>query len=184
MIRFNMKSILLPLLFFVSAAQAGEIKNSQDLLGGLLTRAGNSKQQQLNDQQLKMLCEQGYTNAYFLYDGATARTVSCSKGTIKYSSQGTKNVKPIIANIYDGVKSGHRTFVHCHNGAHASGIVAAMALREFCDYSGDKAFNYWVQKAKTNPLPEKNVGIIRGRLMNYQPFGFDISASDKAALCK
>ena len=121
-------------------ARAGEIKNAQTILGGVLTRAGVGGMSQLSDEQLRGLCEKGYTHAYYLYSGATPRTISCSRGRISYQSVNwLNNPGAVMEAVEAGLKGGGKVFVHCHNGAHASGAIAALALRQFCRYSGDEA---------------------------------------------
>lgn len=144
-----------------------ELKNVQHVLGGLLTRAGVKNQQPLNRQELTELCEQGYTNAYFLYRGAPNMTVECSRGSIHYRSG--SNVDEILGNVAQGLNSGEKTFVHCNNGAHASGLQAALALRQFCGVSGAEAFRYWQNNLGGYPLAEPYLSAIRRRIMNFSP---------------
>ena len=163
---------------------AAQIKNQQSVLGGALVRAGNKGMLQLNDLQLVDLCEQGYSSAYFVYTGATARTVSCSRGTISYRSQSSSDPMPILASVLDGVRTGTKTFVHCYNGAHASGIVAAVALRQFCGYAGDAAFDYWKGSMGGYALPEANILKIRSRIYGFVPDpNLYLTAQEQAQFC-
>lgn len=166
----SLAAMILSLAATSMTAHAGNIKNAQDVLGGFLTRAGVEKQEQLSDSQLVDLCEQGYYRAYFLYSGAKARTIKCSSGEIKYSSvHWTNNDTDILEAISYGMDSGQRVFVHCNNGAHASGYIAALALRQFCGYSSSKAFSYWEGHVgiygKTPPARDK----IQKRLKAFEP---------------
>ncbi len=160
------------LSFCIQSAQA-EIKNSQNLLGGMLTRAGVKNQKPLSQQELVSLCEQGYTKAFYLYSGAPTTQVSCSKGTIRYQSSGTffspENIDKTLDNIESGMRTREKTFVHCNNGAHASGFVAAIALRTFCGISGDQAVKYWDKTLKGYDLQEPNRPKLMSRIRNYQP---------------
>lgn len=150
-------------------AQAGEIKNAQNVLGGVLTRAGVSGRSQLSDEQLRGLCEKGYSHAFFLYSGATPRTVSCSKGQIAYRSVSWLNPTPVLEAINAGLHGGGRVFVHCNNGAHASGFTAAVALRQFCRYTSEEAMAYW-SKTNTYGIPP-GIGTIRRNLDTFSPLG-------------
>lgn len=152
-----------------SPAYAGDIKNAQHLLGGVLTRAGVRGQTELSDSQLKALCEDGYAHAYFLYSGARARTISCSSGTISYSSINWLKTTPILEAISDGLEGRGRVFVHCHNGAHASGYVAAAALRQFCGYSSSQAMSYW-EKSNDYGIPP-GYKKIKSNLQSFDPIG-------------
>lgn len=166
------------------SAQA-QIKNESSVLAGHLTRAGNKGMKELNDTQLTALCEQGYANAYFMYSGARARTVHCSAGSISYKSLGLKNAKVIISQISENLQTGAKTFVHCYNGAHASGLVAALSLRQFCGYSDDQAFAYWKSKLGGYPLQESNVRAVRATLRNFSPdASLSLTAEQQAEICR
>lgn len=171
-------------LSFAHVAEAGVIKNEQTLLAGTLTRAGNTNQAELNDNQLAGLCEKGYTKAYFLYKGARERAITCSQGTIAYKSESISNPAPMMDEIYRGIKSGSRVFVHCNNGAHASGLVGAFALRQFCGYSADAAFKYWNSKLSGYALQPENVAGIRRRISNFQVNpSMTLTPAEQAQVC-
>jgi hypothetical protein len=157
----------LALLASPDFAFAGPIKNQQTILDGVLTRAGVSGQTQLSDDQLVSLCESGYSQAFYLYSGATAREIACSKGTISYRSISWLNTTPILEAIDAGLRGGGKVFVHCNNGAHASGFVAAIALRQFCGYSAEQALNYWY-KTNTYGNPP-GLGTIKAKLRAFTP---------------
>lgn len=153
------------LLFTSGLAHAGPIKNAQNILGGVLTRAGVSGQTQLSDSQLADLCEKGYSQAFYLYSGASPRSVSCSKGRISYRSVSWLNPAPIMQAVSAGLQGGGRVFVHCNNGAHASGYVGAVALRQFCRYTSDEAMAYW-HKTNTYGIPP-GIGRIKKEVSSY-----------------
>lgn len=171
---------------FASSAQA-QVKNAQDLLGGLLTRAGVKGQKPLSHADLVQLCEQGYTEAYFLYGGAKTQVVHCSKGSIEYSSSGDfrqpGNLNKILDNVAEGLRSRERTFVHCNNGAHASGFVGAIALRTFCGISGERAVQYWDATLSGYPLQEPNRSKLMKRIRDYKPRAdLELNEGQKSAL--
>jgi len=154
-----------------TAAHAGPIKNSQTLLGGSLVRAGVSGQAPLSDSQLRELCEQGFSKAYFLYRNIAPKTVNCGGNrSITYKSQSWINFEPILDDINRDLtsRSGH-VFIHCHNGAHASGAVAAIALRQFCGMSGEQAMAYW-SRTNTYGTPP-GIGSIQRRVHGFSPVG-------------
>lgn len=159
-------AVALPALNFATA-HAGAIKNSQNVVGGMLTRAGVKNQEQLSDSQLEELCDQGYSHAYFLYSGASARTISCGRGSISYKSVNWLKTGEVMNAISSGLEGGGRVFVHCNNGAHASGYVAAIALRQFCGYSASAAMNYF-DKTNTYGKPP-GYGKIKSGLNSYNP---------------
>lgn len=140
------KTLALSMLALIAAsAAAGPIKNEQTILGGSLTRAGVGGQTPLAESQLIDLCKKGYSSAYFLYGSVQTKTISCGENrSITYKSNSWLKPAPILEDINRDLtsKSGH-VFVHCNNGAHASGYVAAIALRQFCGLSADDALKYW-----------------------------------------
>ena len=161
-------SLILALLLAQSGfAHAGEVKNQQTILGGVLTRAGVGGQSQLSDQQLQVLCEKGYSHAFFLYSGASPRTISCGRGRITYRSVSWLNPAPVLQAINAGLQGGGKVFVHCNNGAHASGFTAAIALRQFCRYTADEAMAYW-GKTNTYGIPP-GIGRIRKEVSAFRP---------------
>ena len=183
--KFSLSMLILAASLASSVTAQAQIKNESSVLAGHLTRAGNKGMKELNDAQLRDLCEQGYSNAYFMYAGARARTISCSTGAITYKSLGLKSAKQIIAQVGSNIQDGRRTFVHCYNGAHASGLVAALALRQYCGYSEDQAFNYWNSKLGGYPLQPANVRAVRATLRNFVPdASLELSSEAQATLCR
>ncbi|MBO9667900.1 MAG: hypothetical protein J7501_13945 [Bdellovibrio sp.] len=163
------KIMILALSLFALSAQA-EIKNEQRVLGGLLARGGVKNRQPLSTSDLRGLCERGFTHAYTLYGGAH-QTVECSRGTIEY--RGSKDFRTpeemnrILENIQTGLSTKEHTFVHCNNGAHASGFAAAIVLRTFCGLSADEAINYWDKTLNGYALQEPNRSNLMKRIRNY-----------------
>ncbi len=157
-------------LSFVAMSAHAEIKNEQTILGSLLSRAGVVKRKPLSSLDLKNLCERDFTNAYTLYGGAN-KTVNCSRGTIQYRGsndfRSPADMNRILEDIHAGLSSKKKTFVHCNNGAHASGFVAAIALRTFCGMTADKAIVYWERTLNGYPLQEPNRSSLMKRIRTY-----------------
>lgn len=180
-----MKLIVALVITVLPFTTEARIKNSQEVLGGLLTRAGVANMKPLDQQELQMLCEQGYTEAFFLYGGAADIQVSCSRGALRYRSAGDyrapENIDLILNNINSGLRTREKTFIHCYNGAHASGFVAGVVLRTFCGISGDEAANYWNRTLGGYPLQEPNRSKLLNRLRNYLVRNeLELSRADKA----
>jgi hypothetical protein len=167
----RLKKLMLVMLSFASLSAHAEIKNEQKILGGLLSRGGVMRRQPLSHTDLTNLCERGFTKAYTLYGGAN-KTVECSRGTIEY--HGSKDFRQpadmnrILEAIHASFSSQEKTFVHCNNGAHASGFVAAISLRTFCGMSADRAIAYWDRTLNGYPLQEPNRSGLMKRIRNYQ----------------
>jgi protein-tyrosine phosphatase len=166
----RLKKLMILMLSFVALSAHAEIKNEQKILGGLLSRGGVMRRQPLNSTDLKNLCERGFTQAYTLYGGAN-KTVDCSRGTIEYHGsrdfRTPKDMNRILEDIHAGFTTKEKTFVHCNNGAHASGFVAAIALRTFCGLSADRAISYWDRTLNGYPLQEPNRSNLMKRIRNY-----------------
>ncbi|MFS4460538.1 hypothetical protein [Bdellovibrio sp. HCB2-146] len=167
----KIRNLMLLTLSFVSLTSHAEIKNEQKILNGLLSRGGVIQRKPLSNADLMSLCERGFTQAYTLYGGAN-KTVECSRGTIRY--RGSKDFRApadmnrILEAIHASFTSKEKTFVHCNNGAHASGYVAAIALRTFCGISAEKAISYWDRTLNGYPLQEPNRTNLMNRIRKYQ----------------
>lgn len=180
---------MIRILFFaillVASTTQARIKNPQQVLGALLTRAGVANMKSLDHSELVELCESGYTEAYFVYPGANDQRVSCSRGTIHYRSvsdyRSPETMNVILEAINSGLQTGSKSFVHCYNGAHASGFVAAVVLRSFCGLSGDQAVNYWDRTLNGYPLEEPNRSRLMARIRAYPVRGeLELSEAQKS----
>jgi hypothetical protein len=165
-----LKKMMILVLSFVTISAHAEIKNEQKVLDGLLVRGGVKQRLPLSKMDLKGLCERGFTHAYTLY-GSQNQSVTCSKGTIQY--RGSKDFRTpadmnrILEDIHASFSSKEQTFVHCNNGAHASGFVAAITLRTFCGISAEKAVDYWNRTLNGYALQEPNRSSLMKRIRNY-----------------
>lgn len=176
-----MKAVsLVILLGFVGSSLSHaqeQIRNRRDVVPGSITRAATTKQKEYNDTTLKALCEEGYTVAIFLYEGAKTREVECSGGRkIKYLSI-SKFQEPtaVLNEISKSVNQGGRALFHCWNGLHATGYIAAAVLNRFCGFSGAQAANYFVHDVPAGSLPEKNMAFFSKRLKGL-PSGGSVMA--------
>lgn len=191
-------------LFVVAFAQNSEaqpsgkkpiIKDFQTTISGILYRGGSRGQNPLSETQLKHLCEEGVGHAIYTYDTgfkkAPARTCTMKDGRpgkIEYSyfrfldKKGIEDSMRAIHNSIVNPAVGS-TFVHCWNGWHASGEIAAMALKQFCDYSNAQATEYW----KTNIGDKGNLpkyGRVLSRIENFHPIpSLKLSLKEQAAIC-
>jgi hypothetical protein len=155
-------AILLVLVGFLTAGEALSqdkimqpgvpfhgIRDYRQVMPGVLYRGGaNNGRGPLNQNELDALCEEGMGSAYYLYSTGFhgPSVIHCSKGDLSYRYQGWegKGRAAIHQEIYDTIKSkGKPVFVHCWNGIHATGAVAATALMQFCGISSKQAVDYW-----------------------------------------
>ena len=125
------------------------IRDYREVMPGVLYRGGaNNGRNPLKQAQLDALCEAGIGTADYLYRTGFSgpSTIHCSKGSLEYlyeSWEGTGRAA-VHQQIYNTIKNkGKPVFVHCWNGIHATGAVAATALMQFCNLSPQKAVQYW-----------------------------------------
>jgi hypothetical protein len=83
-------------------------------------------------------------------------------------------------------------YVHCWNGWHASGLISAVALRQFCDFSAEQAMAYWIDGTDSpgnsnypklkeaigefKPIPELSIpSTLQERICPQSPYGAAIN---------
>lgn len=179
-------------------------RNFRAVLNGVLYRGGaNNKwnkygvkenRNPLPDVGLKNLCEEGFSQAIYLYttnlDTAPPVT-SCNSidgvNTLKYGHQSPYNSTGLKA-MFSAVKKvidsdGGPIYVHCWNGWHASGLFSALALRQFCGVSAAAAVSYWDKNTDGNNT-DPNFEPIRQSIRDFVPFAeFKITPEMRDRLC-
>lgn len=150
------------------------VRNFRVVLHGVYYRGGanNSFNKQekrdnrnpLQKQALENLCEQNFGSAFYFY---TTNADQMPKNTIcettEDKSKNSLNYQQVTAlkqdNQIELLKRIHQNIVnmeakpiygHCWNGWHASGLVAALSLIQFCHYTNDEALAYWRKNTDGN----------------------------------
>ncbi len=146
------------------------IMDFREVMPGVLYRGGASKRTQLNADQLQALCEYGIGSAIYLYNtGFSGHTsVDCAKGSMNYDfiTYLDAGLTSIHKRIYDAIKSNDKPiFIHCWYGIHATGLVAATALMQFCGMSADQAVAYW----KIGIVPKLQYPNLITTIQNFHP---------------
>lgn len=125
-------------------------KKFTPVISGFLTfgggkQTGRPNQNPLQDHALEALCENGYSEAIYLYStNAIEKTVSCNGNELFYHFIDGREPIPIMGRIHQAItNNAGPVYVHCWNGRHASNAIAAIALRQFCGWSIESAKNYW-----------------------------------------
>ncbi len=140
---------------------------------------------------LSSLCEAGFSSSIYLYPekNKASKTVGCTDQTGKgnelvYSQVEFRNMRPILDQVYKSITTGTGpVYVHCWNGWHASGEVAAKALMQFCGWSGAEAGKYWANNIGDQGNLPKYGGIIK-RIAAFQPYAdLKISAAQQNEIC-
>ncbi|MCO5141585.1 MAG: hypothetical protein M9962_00680 [Oligoflexia bacterium] len=166
------------------------LRNLKMALPGVLYRAGGpGGKVELKRSTLENLCKEGFSLAVYLYDEnfSGTQTVNCTtkfgtQNTLRYenmdylSESGKRKLMREVQNVIENSSKGP-IVVHCWNGYHASGEIAANALVQFCrNWTPSSASTYW--KANQNGSPGLK------RLLKFQGFSeIGISSELERALC-
>ncbi len=186
-------------------------RNVRAVLNGVMYRGGannaynkygkRSNSNPLPSLGLQNLCKEGFASAIYLYTtnfSTAPKAVDCAsniaslgapaKGHIDYKQLNASTdagVKAIFNEVYASMKNPARgpVYVHCWNGWHASGLAAALALRQWCGFSAAKAEAYWQLNTDGTAIDSQYTNI-RGRIKSFVPLsGYPISAEMRASIC-
>lgn len=165
------------------------VRNVKTVLPGVLYRAGGpGGQRDLTDAGLKALCEAGFAKAFYLYPYGFRgeRTITCTgpdgkANALQYVQEGyltasekQKILRDIHARVSDA--SAGPALVHCWNGYHASGEIAAVSLVQFCNMPTATAARYWMRN--------QNGAKMISRISKFSDFPeLRISSSLQTAVC-
>jgi hypothetical protein len=162
------------------------IRDYREVMPGALYRGGaNNGRLPLRKEQLNALCEAGFGTAIYLYKTGFSgpSTIQCSKGSLKYIYEGWEGAgrAAVDQDIYDTIKNkGKPVFVHCWNGIHATGAVAATALMQFCGVSPQKAVEYW----KVGVAPKVQYPSVIHNIESFQPnLKLQLTSEEKDQYC-
>ena len=180
------------------------VRNFRAVLRGLVYRGGannsynkykkRANMNPLPEMGLENLCKEGFHDAIYLYPtnyNSAPKSVKCKtykgeKSEINYSqitAFDEPNTEKFLKFAYDMIndqKSGP-LYIHCWNGWHASGVISALMLRQFCGLSATEALNYWIENTD-----EHNVGYddLKARIKNFKPLEkYKISKESQKQIC-
>lgn len=159
------------------------LKNFKTVMPGALYRGGgNGSRAPMSESSLRRLCEAGFSTAYYLYGSGKGRTLNCGSNTIEYKNIRYSKPRSILRAVYDAIQNqSGPVYEHCWYGVHASGYVAAVALRQFCGYSAEQAVSYWndhvpasiryakVQKMIRDFEPDRSLQLSGSQASRYCP---------------
>ncbi len=188
-----MKSLLPILSLVIGSVSVTQVqaeyglKNFKVVMPGALYRgAGNGNRAPMNDSSLKALCQAGFSRVYYLYGKGPNKSLNCGSNTIEYKTAAYSTSrdfeKPILKAIYNAIQNGSGpVYPHCWYGVHASGYVAAVALRQFCGYSAEQAVSYWNSHIASASLRYPKV---QNKIRNFRPDpNLQISSSQASRHC-
>lgn len=174
-------------------------RNMKPVLHGVAYRGGannyyhkSSKRDNRNplpEDGLINLSKYGFSEAIYLY---TKNFESCEKNysandnELIYTQNSLDNVEETkelllkVKKIIDKPDLGPLYF-HCWNGWHQSGFAASIILMQFCDYSQEKALEYWIENTDG---ANKGYEHIKNAIKNFKPFeDINIDKNTKELIC-
>ena len=162
------------------------------VLSGVLYRAGfkggDKGRTGLSSTQRKALCEKGFSKAFYADFGKHTKygKTSCDAGTLDYEKASSTRPSEVMKAVHDVIQNADEgpVLVHCMWGVHASGALSAMALVQFCDWSEERAKQYWNQARNNAPCAGGCDKWIDGRFRHFKVDpALKITAAQRAAIC-
>ncbi|MGB1103601.1 MAG: OmpA family protein [Crocinitomicaceae bacterium] len=181
-------------------------RNMRPILHGVAYRGGANNYYHKTDKRnnhnpipldgMHGLCQEGFSKGVYLYRenfeesplGDTCQCIDSTLNRLVYEQRDYYD----STHVYDMLKSTYESatqpetgpvYLHCWNGWHASGFIAAVILKQFCGYSDWDAVNYWdlgTDGANTSPRYQTQ----RERIKKFKPYPeFMISDSLQECLC-
>lgn len=181
------------------------VRNFRAVLPGLVYRGGANNfynknlkrpnQNPLPDAGLANLCQEGFGKAVYLYStnyNTAPPQLNCSSirgGTsqIEYLQHSAlrpaqaQQILNLVSEVIQGRTSGP-IYLHCWNGWHASGLISALILRQFCSFTPTQALSYWERNTDGNNGSTYNS--IREQIRNFTSDpDLEVSPSVQAQIC-
>jgi hypothetical protein len=181
------------------------VRNFRVVLHGVYYRGGannvynkidgvRANENPLQTGGLKNLCEEGFTNAIYLYPtnfSTAEKSASCKNfkneiQTLKYENiiGLDKTTTPkFIQKVYDVIKGTAEgpIYGHCWNGWHSSGYVASTLLKQFCGYTDQQALDYWIQNTDKN---DQGYDSAKKMVTDFKPITkYQISKEESDFIC-
>jgi hypothetical protein len=181
------------------------VRNFRMVLAGVHYRGGANNlyhqsnprpnQNPLPDDGLANLCKQGFQTAIYLYStnfSTAAQSKSCqtvrgeaNKLTyLQIDPMNSAGLEKILGLIHESLVNEYSgpIYTHCWNGWHASGLVAATSLRQFCDVPADAAVEYW--NSATDGVNGSEYEHVRKRIRDFKPLpGLQLTKDVQAKVC-
>lgn len=172
-----------------SSRDASGLRSRKTVLSGALIRAGGSGgMNSLRDSTIQSLCSEGIDTVYYLYPSKNFTNEGmhkCGGNSLSYRGGAFRGngVYDILEAVHSSIQNGRGpVLVHCWNGWHAAGEVAAKALMQFCGYTGDQAASYWTANLGDDDKSKYNS--VRSRIRSFQPRSdLKISSSQQQRVC-
>lgn len=158
------------------------------------TYSTRSNSNPLQNMGLENLCEQGFSDSVYLYDtnfSSALKVANCRNQSNEDSSLAYRQVTGLtrgneekhLTLVHQHIKGARQgpMYAHCWNGWHASGYVAAIALKQFCGWSASEADAYWVKNTDGNSVGYDS---IRTRVRDFTPLkNLTITNEERDLIC-
>lgn len=167
-------------------------RNVRPILHGIAYRGGannyyhktskRKNQNPLPDDGLLNLCQEGFSSSVYLYrtNADTAYTevkCNCIDGEsnrmeyVQLDYFDKDHIYEMLKMVYESATNKEKgpVYLHCWNGWHASGFLAAVMLKQFCGYNDIDAVAYWdlgTDGANTSP----HYQTIRKKIRDFEPY--------------
>ncbi len=180
-------------------------RNMREVLAGVYYRGGgNNKYHRTSPRSntnplpadgLVNLCKDGFSKGIYFYETnyKTAKPVNnCIKRnsgeaqTLNYeqlTAFSIKDFRPFLQLIHDRIKGklNGPIYGHCWNGWHASGLMAATALKQYCDFTDAQAEAYWIKNTDGNSKGYE--GVVKKVRAFKKLAGLEVTPEEKALIC-
>jgi hypothetical protein len=181
------------------------LRNTRVVLHGVYYRGGGNnsnnkygKKDNMNPLPavgLDNLCREGFAKSFYFYpdryDEAEPRhtceeRLTGSRHVMTYhqaTAMKAENHPRLLEQIFRRIRGeiAGPIYGHCWNGWHASGLIAALTLRQFCDYTAAQALTYWEKNTDGNHQGFKTV---RRMISEFKPYPqWAISNAEKRLIC-
>lgn len=181
------------------------MRNVREVLRGVYYRGGanniyrregkRANSNPLPPEGLANLCRAGFSDVVYFYDAhfeTAEKQVSCETNAGRKNTLTYQQVSPLKGNAQEIAslmrlisrhvkdRSLGAVYGHCWNGWHASGMVAAVALRQFCGFSPVEAVQYW----EKNTDGDSNYPKVKKLITDFRLLPeLKLTANERAELC-
>jgi len=174
-------------------------RNMRPILHGVAYRGGannyyhrNNKRENNNplpNDGLINLCMEGFSDAVYLYSrnfNTAEKSFSIDNKTMNYhqiSGNTTSEIEQIIKMVFQVINRDIKgpLYFHCWNGWHQSGYVSSAILKQFCNYTDNEAYNYWMRN--TDGV-NKGYDRVKQMVRDFKPFPqYKISEEIQEMIC-
>lgn len=179
------------------------VRNFREVLKGVYYRGGannryhkDKRRDNMNplpNDGLENLCQEGFSLGIYYYTknfDKAKHQINCNTGDkinqlnyIQKTAFDSKNHTPLLEIIYKRIKGEIQgpIYGHCWNGWHASGLIATLALRQFCGWSPQEGLKYWEQNTDGNSSGHSSV---KKAIKDFKPLEhLKISEDEQKVIC-